>query len=146
MVQTKGETPGLDALRERVKQWRASCGGKRARVPEAIWSAAVDAAQSAGPWATSKATGLNYRSLAERMGAVAQKPPHVDDVGAAPADATSPFAFLEVAMPATRSGDVAGKTVVELEGGGKRLRIETTGALDVVGLAQAFWRDARCSN
>ena len=146
MERRKGEKPGLDALREQVNQWRESCGGKRARVPEAIWSAAVDVARSAGPWTTSKATGLNYRSLAERMGAGSEKPPHVDHVAATPVDATAPVAFLEVAVPATRSADVTGKTVVELEGGGKRLRVETTGALDVVGLAQAFWRDDRCSN
>jgi hypothetical protein len=79
--------------------------------------------------------------------------PRLALVGTVGAEATeSPVAFVEVAMPATpatampMAREIAGKTVVELEEGGKRLRIETTGALDVMGLAQAFWRDARCCN
>ena len=113
-------------------------------MPEEIWSAAVEMARSAGPYATSKATRLNYRSLTERMGG-RNTTPESATLPARTLEAVGAPAFIEVAMPPSRT-EIVGKTVVEIEGIGKRLRIETTGALDVVGLVRAMWRDERCSN
>jgi hypothetical protein len=160
MEQTKSEAKKLEALKKRVEQWRRACSGRRMRVPEDIWSAAVATARVVGVNATSKATRLGYYSIAARLnaGAAAQtsRQPLVDEVSAPQAPSTSgarsletsAVAFVEIAAPVappTREA-IVGKVVVELEGGGRRLRIETTSAVDVVGLAQAFWRDDRCSN
>lgn len=122
----------LKVLGTRVAKWRAGCGGKRSRVPEELWTEAVAVARTEGVYATSKTTRFNYSKLKGR-------------VDGAPEDralvGTSPE-FIEVAMPPVPSREAVGKTVVELEGrGGGRLRMEVTGtsAVDVVGLAHAFW-------
>jgi hypothetical protein len=161
MEQAKSDSKKLAALKKRVEQWRAACAGRRMRVPEDIWSAAVATARVVGVNATSKATRLGYYSIAARLDAAAAAaqtwPQLVEEVAAPQAPSmsgaplsreTSPVAFVEIAAPVARPSrePLTGKMVVELEGGGKRLRIETTCALDVVGLAQAFWRDDRCSN
>lgn len=120
-------TGQLASLCARVDRWREGCEGKRSRVPADLWNAAVDVARSEGVYATSRATGLNYQGLKDRVNA---EP-------ASAAMAPSSPAFIEVAMPRC---DSAGRTVIQLEGrGGDRLRVEATGAVDVVGLAHAFW-------
>ena len=52
--------------------------------------------------------------------------------------------FVEVAIPAIEARDSRSETVVELVGRhGERMRIvAAAGALDVVGLVQAFWSRA----
>lgn len=131
-----GMTGQLEALRARVGRWRAGCGGKRCRIPEELWNAAIDVARSEGLYATSKATRLNY-------GALKLRSERVVSVGGSE---TSAPTFIEVAMPRVTTSEAASKTVVELEGrGGGRLRVEVTGmsAVDVVGLAHAFWSRER---
>lgn len=128
----QGTTISLKALGTRVAKWRAGCGGKRSRVPEDLWTEAVAVARTEGVYATSKATRFHYGKL---KGRVAGAPEGRALVRTRPE-------FIEVAMPAVVSREAGGKTVVELEGrGGSRLRVEVTGpsAVDVVGLAQAFW-------
>ena len=136
MDRTSGAATGqLETLRARVGRWRAGCAGKRSRVPEELWKAAVEVARSEGVYATSRATRFNYKALKVR----------VDQAVTAASEASAP-AFIEVALPAVTSREGASKTVVELEGrGGGRLRVEVTGtsAVDVVGLAHAFWRCER---
>jgi hypothetical protein len=100
-------------------------------VPEELWNAAVEVAQVEGVHATAKALRFNYYSLKDR---VEQAPREA--VGT-PGAATP---FVEVQMPSLDArGD--GSTVVELVGRrGDRMRIVAgAGAVDVVGLAQAFW-------
>ena len=150
MNRAKSEAKKLDALKKRVARWRTACAGRRMRVPEDIWSAAVATARVVGVNATSKATRLGYYSIAARLNAVGQRSaqPLVAEIAAphVPSLETSPLRFVEIsAAVAPRDREpIPGKMVVELEGGGKRLRVETTGALDVVGLAHAFWRAERC--
>jgi len=131
-----GATGALESLRGRMDRWRAGCGGKRSRVPQELWNAAIEVARREGVWATSRATRLNYQGLKDRMSQAST---------GSGIETTSP-SFIEVAMAAARTADGSSRTVIELEGrGGERLRVEVTGAsgLDVVGLAHAFWRRER---
>jgi hypothetical protein len=138
MEQKNGGAIGaLEALRARVDQWREGCGGKRSRIPEELWDAAVVVARRDGVFVTAKTTRLHYGALKKRVEQPAKS---------APVERTVP-AFIEVAMaadvaPPVTSGAAESKTVVEFEGrGGGRLRVEVTGtsAVDVMGLAREFW-------
>ena len=140
MERMSGGTAGaMETLRVRVDRWRAGCGGKRSRVPEELWNAAVAEALRSGVYATSKATRFHYGGLKDRVERAAK-------VGLLERSAP---AFIEVAMAPVTSREVGSKMVVELEGRrGVRLRVEMTGMrpVDVVELAHAFWRREECSN
>jgi len=117
----------LSTLRERVEQWREG-RTKRTRIPEELWTAAVRVARVEGVYATSRATRFDYYSLKNRMALA----------GMAAGETTEAAAFIEF-----RGAGGAGTTVVEIVGRhGGRMRIDVSGAsgVDVVGLAQAFWR------
>lgn len=134
MDRTSVVTTGpLENLRGRVDRWRAGCGGKRSRVPQELWAAAVEVAGLQGVYAASRATRLNYQSLKDRMGRAAET------------RATRSPTFIEVAMPAVTARDEASRTVIELDRAGERLRVEVTrtSAVDVVSMAHAFWSRER---
>ena len=115
---------GMTAARRRIEHWRQNGGGQGARMPEALWREAVELARVAGLYATSRALGVDYTRLKERL----EK---------SPADKLGEAGFVEIEMPPV----VGGKAVVEFVGHrGRRMRIEMTGAVDVAGLMQAFWR------
>src|SRR5207245_8573261 len=73
-------------LRQRLEQWRSE-QPKRSRLPESIWTAAVEMAQRHGLHRTTKALRLDYTGLKKRMPAAAQ--------AAGPA----PPGFLELMAP-----------------------------------------------
>lgn len=136
---SEATTDPLKALCCRVARWRAHRDGGRSPVPQELWDAAVVVARVEGVHATSKALGFNYYSLKGHLVAADRAAPRKAD-----RDAT----FVEVQMPshpsvAPRESASDGKTIVELVGtSGARMRIDVTGtsSVDVVGLAQAFWR------
>lgn len=110
--------------RGRIEHWRQNGGGLGSRMPEALWREAVGLARVEGLYATSRALGIDYTRLKHRL----EK---------SPADKLGEAGFVEVEM----APPVGGKAVVEFVGShGRRMRIEMTGALDVAGLMQAFWR------
>ena len=141
MKRASEATTDLEALCSRVAHWRKHRGGGRSVVPEALWDAAVVVARVEGIHATSKALRFNYYSLKDRLVAA-------DSAAPSPRNADQGATFVEVQMPsllsvAPRESAPDGKTLVELVGaGGARMRIDVTGttSVDVVGLAQAFWR------
>jgi hypothetical protein len=121
----------LRRLCGRVERWRERREGARARVPEELWNAAVEVARVEGVHATAKAIRFNYYSLKDRVAQAPSEAMVTKEAAATP--------FVEVQMPALDArGD---STVVELVGRrGDRMRIVAgAGAVDVVGLAQAFW-------
>lgn len=128
------ETRQLNALHVRVERWREQRGGKRARIPEELWSAAVEVARVAGVYATVQATRFDYYGLKGRMALAESKETEEGS------EKTEGEAFIE--LPNGAFGG-SGKTVVELVGRrGERMRIDVSGTspVDIVGLAQAFWR------
>lgn len=124
----------LSALSERVERWRERREGARERIPEDLWNAAVVVAHVEGVYATSKALRFNYASLKERVALSESKE------RGEPCEKSEAMSFIELG-----TGELGGgsKTVVELVGrSGGRVRIDVSGTsgVDVVGLAQAFWR------
>jgi len=131
----RAEEQERNALSQRVEQWREHREGARERIPEQLWNAAVEVARSQGVYATSKALRFNYANLKERV-ELSQSTERVER-----GEKYEVTQFIELA-----TGELGGggsKTVIELLGrSGGRVRIDVSGTsrVDVVGLAQAFWR------
>lgn len=126
-------TTRLGEVQKQVERWRRQGGGRGKRLPQELWDAAVDVARVEGAYATSQALRMNYGNLKERMSGSSSKER---------SEETSPPVFIELERGSFGSRQVD-RTVVELEGKrGGRMRIDVTGTsrLDIVGLAQAFWR------
>lgn len=120
----------LEVLRARVERWRAQGGQGRRRIPEDLWNAAVEVARTEGVYAASRAARFEYNKLKGRV-ALARRDERDKGEGAT---------FVELGGASLGGG---GNTVVEIAGRrGGRMRIDVSGpcGLDIVGLAQAFWR------
>lgn len=125
----------LIALSQRVEQWRERREGGRERIPEELWNAAVVVARARGVYATSKALRFNYTHLKERV-ELSQSTERAER-----REQDEGTRFIELGAGVLGGG--SSKTVVELWGrSGGRVRIDVSGqsGVDVVGLAQAFWR------
>jgi len=112
-------------LRQRLEQWRSE-QPKRSRLPESIWTAAVEMAQRHGLHRTTKALRLDYTGLKKRMPAAAQ--------AAGPA----PPGFLELMAPVAVE---PAECVVEWESARGRMRVAMKGVTpDWASLLRA-WRE-----
>ena len=103
----------------------------RSRVPDELWDTAVPLARKHGLNRVSRALGVNYDSLKRRMART------VDSTREAPTAAT----FVEVSR-----SKVAEEYVIELEerrGAKMTIRLSSSSAIDIVGLASAFFRRRR---
>jgi len=116
----------LVALEGKVREWRQSRNGRRARIPESLWAEAVAVSRTAGLWRTSKVLRFHYGALKKRVAQAAER------------DAVPQPAFVTMEMP---HGQHNAKVIVDLvRPDGSQMRVEGGGGLDVVGLAEAFWR------
>jgi hypothetical protein len=105
------EEPVAASVRAQFDAWR---GQRRRgeRIPEELWRAAGGAARAHGVHAVSRALGLDYVQLKQRVGGLVQRRPMPE---------RSPTMFVEVKGPAAES---AAACVVELEkSNGTRMRI-----------------------
>lgn len=139
MKRAKVDLRGVGA---RVERWRQERAHARVPVPEELWNAAVEVARREGVHATAKALRFDYYGLKARLEGASTS---------ADAPKQGSTAFVEVAVPSPDVGgspalvgrtavDAKGETVVELVGRhGDRMRIVAAHAVDIVGLAQAFW-------
>ncbi len=105
---------GMRRLCRRFERWRK---GYKARlpIPEALWTAAAEAAREHGVFRVAKVLRLEYGKLKRMVGA-----------GSVPARSTvAPAAFLELVPP-----PAAGVTecLIELEGPRGNMRIQWKGA------------------
>ncbi len=119
----------LEELDERFKQWR--CARTRGtRIPEDLWSAAVDLAREQGVNRTARALKLDYYDLKKRLQCAAS---------AACAPQAQP-AFVEWLTPAAMGSS---ECRVELENRrGAKMRIELKGgevAASLERLSRSFW-------
>jgi hypothetical protein len=115
----------IEATRTRFETWRRKRRGQE-RIPENLWSEAVEVARRCGTWPTAKALRLDYNKLKQRS------------VGSRERQAAnSSTACVEVIAP--EMGVSSG--IVEMENGrGARMRIEWKGAAaDLVALSRTFW-------
>ena len=117
--------PELGELSQRLEQWRSE-HPRRSRLPESIWSAAVEMAKRYGLHRTTIALGLDYAGLKNRMPATGQS------AGALP------HRFLELLAPAAVS---PAECVVEWESARGRMRVAMKGVTpDWASLLRA-WRE-----
>ena len=118
--------PDVGEVRTRFENWRQTRKGK-ARIPDDLWSAAVDVARRDGVNQTATVLHLDGGKLKRRMMAAGSVP----DKAAAPA-------FVEMVVPHTA---VPSECTIELEGRKGKLRIHWTGATaaELAGLSRALW-------
>ncbi|HVT60537.1 MAG TPA: hypothetical protein VHR45_19345 [Thermoanaerobaculia bacterium] len=127
---SEGQHGGSSALRgaqQGLQRWRERYGGRGVRIPERLWSLAVEAARAEGVAATAQLLRLDRQRLA-RLVAV-EPETRRDEVAT----------FVELRLGEREGG---GEAVLELSGNdGELLRVVVKDArvLDVVGLARAFW-------
>jgi hypothetical protein len=124
------ESRALVEVQVALEGWRRAHGGRGVRIPEEVWERAVEVARGEGLSRTARALGVDAERLRARMGVTAGRDEDRDGRARA--------AFVEVGV-----GGLGGtRTVVELVGRkGEQMRIDVVGpgAVDVVGLARAFW-------
>jgi HSP20 family molecular chaperone IbpA len=122
------QTQELVALQRRVEGWRREAGGRGSRIPEKLWSEAVAVSRRAGLYVTARALRFNYENLKRRARREARRP------------SQQKTEFVAVQLPQVSNGL---KVVIDLAGrDGEQVRIEVSGgsAMDVVALADAFWK------
>jgi hypothetical protein len=131
----------LGDVRRRLRDWRATHGGRGRALPTALWEEAVALARVEGVEPVARELGIDRRRLARLVGpelsearilTVVEQPPRAE--------------FVELD---SRTLCPAGHAVVQLEGrDGERVRVEVHGAasVDVLAVARAFWGRARCSS
>lgn len=121
MTGSNGEV--LAGLRRRFDEWRR-LRKRRTRIPEPLWSAAVDAAQEHGIWKTARRLRVDYYSLKRRLSA-----------------SKAPMEFVEVTPGVLSSGPAC---VLEMsDGKGRRLRVELRDAAGAETLARSLWTARR---
>jgi len=123
--------PTLEEVRDRFETWR-SRRKARSRIPKALWQAAVEQCHDHSVLEVSKALGLNYNTLKDRV----QKPKKM----ALPPPGGC-VEFVEVGFEAMARPP---ECIVEMEAGnGAKLKMRFLGhqkPFDPVVLARAFWR------
>ena len=121
---------GLEQVRGQFERWRET-RGRRGRIPERLWQAAVRVAKEHGTDRTARALRLNSASLKRRLNGTAAR--------RAAAEA-SPPTFVEVDV---QKSPWATQCMVELEEpDGSRLCVQISGqgTVDLVALTEAFRR------
>lgn len=120
------DTIDIDEVRSRLEIWRQTRKGK-ARIPDELWSAAVEVARRDGINQTATALHLDGGKLKRRMMAARSAPDH-----------TMPPVFVEMMVPQAVG---ASECTIELEGRNGKLRIHWKGATaaDLAGLSRALW-------
>ena len=115
----------IEATRTKFENWRRERTGQE-RIPESLWSEAVEMARRYGTWATARALRLDYNKLKQLAGSGSER------------RASNPnTTFVEV-IPATAG---VSSCIVEMENSrGARMRIEWKGAAaDLTALSRTFW-------
>lgn len=130
---TRGKSsrvPNVDEVRSRFEQWRQTRQGK-ARIPDELWSAAIELARRDGVHRTATALHLDGGKLKRRMVAS-----HLRRRKA------TPPAFVELlASGGVPSGLGLPAYTIELEGRNGKLRIHCPGATaaDLAELSRDLW-------
>ena len=124
------DTLDIDEVRTRFANWRQTRRGK-ARIPDELWSVAMEGARRDGVNQTGAALHLDGGKRKRRMVAAGTLP-----------DTARPPAFVEMMVP--RAVGLP-ECTIELEGRKGKLRIHWKGATaaDLAGLSRALW-DVAC--
>ena len=126
MPRNRTEPVSVDEVRARFEEWRQNRQG-RARIPDELWSAAIELACRDGVNQTASALRLDGGKLKRLM-----------TPDRALADKPTPPAFFEL-MPSGVNGSP--EYTLELEGRKGKLRIHCKGttAAELVELSRALW-------
>lgn len=127
----------LARARRQLESWRRR-PNRPARIPETLWSLAVELAGEHGVAPTARVLRLDYYSLKKRLEA--------DAANANPSTAPSVGAFVEVL--GSEFAPSAAECVLELEDArGTRMRLQLKGErrLEVAALVRTFLGDVPCS-
>ena len=127
----------LRGVQQRFERWRQMREG-RARIPEALWAAAVKMAHAYGVSRAARVLGVDYYTLKERVGQESTNNSGVSE-GDNP-DGTG-ATFLELA-PLAPTGSCQCTLELELENvGGAKMRVHFQGpeAPDLTSLSRSFW-------
>jgi len=121
---------GLEKTRQRFERWRQKRPMGR-RIPDSLWAAAVEAAESCGIGRTAKVLRLDYNSLKRRL---------EENLTARVrgSEGEPKAAFVELAVPAAAASR---ECTVELEdGAGAKMRIHLRGVetSDLAALCHSF--------
>ena len=128
----------VKAVRTRIERWRRT-RKKRSRMPEDLWAAAVALARVHGVYRAAQMLTVSYETLKRRT-ADSAKTRRAGKRGSAPAG----FVELDAGQLMVSTDPTA--TVVELtDGDGAKLviRVPGPGHVDLLGLANGFWRRER---
>jgi hypothetical protein len=111
----------------KFEKWRQRRTGQE-RIPETLWSEAVEMARRYGTWPAAKALRLDYNKLKQRVVAGTER-----------RASNSSVSFVEV-IPAAAA---VSSCMVEMDNGrGARMRIEWKGATaDLTALSRTFWQE-----
>jgi hypothetical protein len=122
------DTLNLDEVRTRFENWRQNRQGKQ-RIPDELWSAAIEAARRDGVNPTAAALHLDGGKLKRRMVAADSE-----------SSKAMPPTFVELMAPTVDLRECT----IELEGRKSKLRIHWKGATaaDVATLSRALWEVA----
>ena len=130
MGKARSISTALESVQRRFEQWRGR-HRSRARIPDRLWAAAVQAAGTSGIHRTAKALRVDYYSLKRRVqqaAAVSQVPPR-GDVGS--------FIELTTAPP---GGFCRCDVEWESVGGAKmRVHLNSLQMPDLAALSRSFW-------
>ena len=132
MTQKKFSTPylTLSEVMERIEKWRKTPNTPR-RIPEELWEAAASLSKDYSIHRISKALGVNYSSLKQRV------LPERQDL---PVSSEQPLTFIELGIEQPSS---ISECIVEMEdGSGAKMRMHFRGKtdFDLLELGKAFWR------
>lgn len=123
----------LAEVQTRLAWWRGRYGGRGRPIPEELWAAATEVADTAGVNATARALGLNRARLARRVSSLVERSEDVTQPGSS---AGCSSAFVELQAPQAPRGEV----VVRLAGrGGEQMEI-CGSASDVATVVREVWR------
>ena len=120
----------LQELSGRFEDWRRTRRGKLP-IPDPLWAAAAEMAQSHGVCQTAQILRLEYKKLKQLTDGLAGGKP------VRRRRAPAPATFMELVPPPS----AAVECVIELEGPRGRLRIQWKGATapDLAGLSRVLW-------
>ena len=124
---------GLERVRHQIDRWR-STRRKLSPMPVELWAAAVALSRIHGVSMTSRALGLSYTSLKDRVTSTRSK------VGSR---SREPIRFVELNPGSLMEGSGPSGAELELchpDGAKLVIRLREPSGLDLAGLAEAFWR------
>ena len=129
------QTDPLDEARRQFKRWRSRRPHSRSRIPEELWTLAVQAAQEHGVYQTSQALVLDYTHLKDRLAqAVDIDSRQVAEPGAGFVEligsslGMSPRCLVEISAP---------------DGAKMRIELSGTAVPDLAALTRGFLGDDR---